>query len=95
MIPKNNIKDKVEFACSDIFQDVESLPEENTVLLCRNFWQYLLLDLRETLALKLAQKLNKTSLVSIGEHDSACNADKLLEKYGFVNSGVELVYTKP
>ncbi len=95
LIPKNNIKDKVEFACSDIFQDVERLPEENTVLLCRNFWQYLSPDLRETLASKLSQKLNKTSLISIGEHDSACNADKLLEKYGFIYAGVEHVYTKP
>ena len=95
LIPKPNIKDKVIFSQSDIFEDVNTMPGENTVLLCRNFWPYLTPEKRTMLAQKLSEKLNKTSLVVIGHFDDGSNIGSLLEKHGFTSAGVGRVYTKP
>lgn len=92
--PIDIIRDKIEFKRSDIFKDIEELPDSNTVLLCRNFWPYLDTQKQEVLAKKLAQKLDKTSLIAVGDFDSKCNIDKLLTKNGFIPTNVENIYTK-
>lgn len=92
--PIMQVRENIEFKRSDIFNDIDELPESNTVLLCRNFWPYLDTTKQELLAQKLAQKLDKTSLVAVGNFDSECNIDKLLTKNGFIPTNVENVYTK-
>ena len=92
--PIMQVRENIEFKRSDIFNDIDELPESNTVLLCRNFWPYLDTTKQELLAKKLAQKLDKTSLVAVGNFDSECNIDKLLTKNGFIPTNVENVYTK-
>lgn len=92
--PIKQVRENVEFKRSDIFNDVDTIPSSNTVLLCRNFWPYLDTTKQELLADKLAQKLDKTSLLAVGDFDFQCDIDNLLTKRGFVPTYVENVYTK-
>ncbi len=94
LIPKKEIKNKVNFKQSDIFDDIDKIPAENTVFMCRNFWPYLKPQSREFLAQKLSQKLTSSSLLAIGDFDYKCQTPKLLRKYGFVETFVENIFTK-
>lgn len=95
LIPKPNIKDKVSFTQSNIFDDIDKIPSQDTVLLCRNFWPYLDASKRILLAQKLAEKLDKTSLIVVGGFDESCYTENLLLDNGFINCGVNHVFTKP
>lgn len=94
LIPKPHIKNKVIFSQSDILNDIDSIPTNNTILMCRNFWPYLEPHKREVLAKKISQKLDDTSLVLVGDFDAQINVHQLLKNNGFKETGIENVYSK-
>lgn len=91
--PKPFLRNYVQFSQGDIIDDLDNIPKDNTVLMCRNFWLYIDEDKRKIIADKLA-KLAPSSLVAIGYYDTDVNVHKLLAERGFVETGVERVFTK-
>ena len=94
LIPKKEIKNKVVFNQADIFDDIETLPPQNTVLLCRNFWPYIDNRRGESLAQKLSRKLDKTCLIVIGDVDYRTSTPQLLKSNGFIETYVNNVFSK-
>ena len=95
VVPKPILKNRVQFSQGDIFQDIENMPDKNTVLLCRNFWQYLKENECGLLAEKLSRKIDNTSLVVLGEYDiNQSSAPKYLAEYGFIPVDSPYVYSK-
>lgn len=94
LIPKPNIKDKVIFSQSDIFNDISTLPDENMILLCRNFWPYLEIPQRKNLAKQLSEKINSSSLLVIGDYDERADVGEILYDNGFKETAIRYVYTK-
>lgn len=92
--PKANLKKEVEFKQADILDEVENLPEENNIVMCRNFWHYLTDEKSKILLGKIAQKLNSTSLIVLGELDRGWGFKELFEKHGFTETPVINVFQK-
>ncbi len=91
--PKKILTDNIVFEQGDIFDDIESIPSENTFLSCRNFWAYLPFQKRRELAERLSEKLSPSSTVLIGYHDLAeGRADLHLELSGFKRCPVGTPY---
>lgn len=95
LVPKDNIRNKVIFTQSDILKDLEQKQPDNTVILCRNFWPYLSAKTREKLASLLAKNLGTNSLITIGSFDYNRDILNLLKKYGFRETSVSNVFSKP
>ena len=92
--PKNFVKEKVLFSQGNIFDDIENLPQQNNIVLCRNMLPYLNNNEQQKLLQKFADKLDKTSVLVMGNYDF-CN-DKLkwdLDYYGF-KEVMPYVFTK-
>lgn len=91
---KDSLKNLVNFSKANILDDFDDTPKKNTIIICRNFWNYL--DAKEQIKLadKLSKTLDKTCLVVIGSYDKAYGIDRLLEKRGFVNTEIDGVMRK-
>lgn len=88
MSPKSNLAEKVIFEQGDIFNDVESLPSENTFLSCRNCWMYFSNEKRAELAEHLGKQLRKNAIILLGFLDLVDGyAGIYLEKNGFRRCG--------
>lgn len=92
---KKELSDNVKFRKGNILEDVKNNNLKNTVLFARNFWPYLSKQEIEELSDILAQKMDNTSTLIIGDYDKEYGIDKLLEKKGFVETPVENVYELP
>lgn len=65
-----DVKKNISFSTGDVLKDSLVLSEQNTVLLCRNFWPYLELEKRETLLNNISKKfIDNSSLLVLGEFD--------------------------
>lgn len=93
LAPKQALQEQIQFSKGDIMQDIYNIPNKNTILLCRNFWQYLNEENKNKIARVLSERLDHSSLVGIGAFDSG--AQEALEANGFLQTGVENIYTKP
>ena len=91
---KPEIHNMVEFNTGNIMEDIDNMPDKNTVLMCRNFWPYLSVEQRQQLAYKISKKFDNSSLVVIGVFDKEVYVDKLLESYGFIETKVKNVFVK-
>ena len=91
---KDSLKTLINFSKADICQDIESIPNKNTVLVCRNFWNYLQSKEQIELANKLAKHLDNSCLVAIGSFDKTYGIDKLLEQKGFKQTEIVNVFRK-
>lgn len=91
---KDSLKKEIDFKIADICEDIDSVPNKNTVLICRNFWSYLQPEKQTILANKLASKFDETSLVVIGSFEKAYGIDKLLEERGFKETEIPCVMRK-
>ena len=95
VIPKEELRKCVKFENSDILDDIDKLPDTNSVLLCRNFWPYLDAFKREEFASKLEKKLDERSLLVIGDYDIyEAKTDELLIQHNFIPTTVKYVFTK-
>ena len=96
IIPNNKIKDKIDFSVGNVLEDVKNLPEKNTVLFCRNVWQYLKRDEREYLISEISKKFkDDSSILFIGQADiDNSNLLFLLEKYNFKETEFPFAYVK-
>ncbi len=91
---KDTLKKDVEFKKADICEEIDSIPNKNTILICRNFWAYLQPEKQIELVNKLANKFDKTSLVVIGSFEKSYGIDKLLESKGFRETEIPCVMRK-
>lgn len=67
---KSILKDKVIFEQKDIITDITNIKPDNSVILCRNFWQYLDEDLQSELPCKIYTHLGENSICIVGDFDS-------------------------
>lgn len=91
---KDSLKTLASFSKADISEDIDSIPTKNTVLICRNFWNYLPTKKQTELADKLATLLDKTCLVAIGSFDRIYGVDKILTQKGFKETEIKNVFRK-
>lgn len=92
LIPKTDLRDSVIFSQSDIFDDIKTIPQKNTIVMCRNFWPYLTPQKREILAAGLSERLDSSSLIVIGDFDFH-SVYELLKKYKIMETGIKNVYS--
>lgn len=72
------LKKAVIFKKANILEDIENIEQENSVVLCRNFFPYLSKEDRVKLAGKLSQMLGRNSMCVIGTYDRFCLRIKAL-----------------
>lgn len=94
VLPKENLKSKIEFKQANIFEVLSNLPKENNVILCRNFWAYLTEQMRKNLVELLKNQLTPSSSVIIGKLENGWGIDKMLKGAGFIETFVQNVYEK-
>lgn len=85
---RNNIK----FQHANILDDIQKLPDENNVILCRNCWEYLGKENFHYLAEQLYEKTKNNGLVVIGKHEETFGVPEILERHGFKETEVKRVY---
>lgn len=96
VITKYKLKNNIEFSVGNALEDIKNIPEKNTVLFLRNFWQYLKPQERENLMSEISKKFkDDSSVLFIGVADvDNSNITYLLEKYGFVETEFPYAYVK-
>lgn len=93
---KDALRNFVNFEQSDILTDSKKTNFKNTVLFARNFWPYLSCEERHKLAKMLANRMDNTSTLIIGDYDKEeANIGALLKMYGFEETKVDNVFEKP
>lgn len=90
--PKENLKNKIIFEHANILDDVQRLPNENNVILCRNCWEYLGKENFHYLAEQLYEKTKNNGLLVIGKHEEKFGVPEILKKHGFRETQVKNVY---
>ena len=94
----DELYDNVKFSVSDINKDYKNIEPDNSVIFVRNFWPYLKNDgARQNLLNKLFSKLNKGSLLVIGQYDLVARLfqmEMMLEKAGFKPTKNMYIYEK-
>lgn len=91
--PKAPLQNKVIFQQADILEDLKNLPDENNVILCRNFWVYLGQEKYHRLAEMLYQKTKNNGLIAIGSLENGHGIPQILRQHGFKETNVENVYS--
>ena len=92
---EHSLKSLVNFEQGNILEDVANMNFKNTVLFARNFWPYLSMEETNILVKSLANKMDSTSTLIIGDYDKEYGIDKLLKNAGFVETDIENVFEKP
>lgn len=91
--PKEPLKDKIIFQQADILDDLKNLPDENNVILCRNFWVYLGPENYHKLAEMLYEKTRNNGLIVIGALENGHNIPQILCQHGFKETYITNVYS--
>lgn len=89
---EHSLKSLVNFAQSNILDDMENVNLKNTVLFARNFWPYLSKDEIGRLVDLLAKNTDESSTIIIGDYDSVCR--ELLISAGFIETEIDNVFEK-
>ena len=97
--PRHILSSNVDFSKANILEDYKSMPNDNTVILARNFWPYLKYNDRIKLAQNLYNHLGENCTLVIGRFDNhgswdATPTKQILENAGFKETQVENVFTK-
>ena len=90
------VRKNVIFSQANILDDIDNLPERNTILFCRNLLLYFN-DIDTTkLLIKIANKFKDTSsILVLGEGDKNKETVKLLSELGFIQfNDIENAYVK-
>lgn len=82
----------VQFSQSDILDDAKIIDFNNTVLFARNFWNYLGAENINELAELLSNRMNRSSLLVIGDYDKQFNIDRILRQHGFYETNITNVF---
>lgn len=88
VIPKEILRNNVEFKVANILEDYKNIKPENSIVFARNFWPYLKQDAVD-LVKKLASQMKQNSTLVLGDYDIAgCKLNgldlaELLQDYGF------------
>lgn len=81
--PTQRVKDLIEFQTGEFVEKLDEIEPCNNLVMCRNFWYYLGTDKIPEIVEKLANKIDETSLVVIGDFDRTYILDS------FKNAGFE------
>ena len=80
---KSILKNAVEFQCADATTSLDRINNNNTLILCRNFWRYLSSDKIIELTKKLQDKMSYNSRLIIGSFDTTpIGIPFFLKEYG-------------
>ena len=90
--PTKDLKSCILFDQADILEDLKNIPEKNTVIMCRNCWEYIGKENFDTLAKQLYEVTKDNGLVVIGDHDELHGVPKVLLQNGFRETHVKRVY---
>lgn len=90
--PKEILRNNIKFQHANILDDIQKLPDENNVILCRNCWEYLGKENFHYLAEQLYEKTKNNGLVVIGKHEETFGVPEILERHGFKETEVKRVY---
>ena len=78
------LKEGISYATADITKDINSVPVNNTILFCKNFWPYLEDNKqRQQLVENIKNRLQRNCLVVIGNFDRVVDTHVMLSKAGF------------
>lgn len=91
---KDFVSANVNFSTADICSDIDNIPQNPIVLICRNFWNYLSGEDQMRLVEKMGKNLKEKSLVALGAFDRVYGLDKLLKSKGFAETGIPNVLIK-
>lgn len=96
LIPCNEIRDRIIYEQGDVFNDIEKIPNQKSVLHVRNMWQYMSLPEREALLKKMSDRFcDSSSTVVFGDYDFDYDFESMLNYYGFEEDLlVKNVYSK-
>lgn len=95
--PKSILSDNIIFKNGDITKDYRKIKPNNTILAARNFWPYLEIEDRRTLAQKLYNHMGEKSLLIVGEYDLQewdVNLNSMLYKIGWEPTYLNCVFQK-
>ena len=94
--PRSEVLHNIDYKCSNILDDIEKLPDKNTILFCRNLWLWLKPEDRTLLMQKIADKFkDDSSIIAIGEADtSSTDILDLLCKNGFKETFLWNVFSR-
>lgn len=78
------VRDSIHYTVADVRNDIDTIPEENTIVFARNFWPYLR-DKDEVFRQiqTLSQKLKQNGTLVIGNFDTFANIHEALFCTGF------------
>lgn len=91
-IPSKDLASKVEFRYGDITKSIDLIEPSYSLVLCRNFSRYLSFQDAYNTILKLAKRLDSTSLIVLGKMEEEY-AKNLLFSFGYKEMS-KLVYRK-
>ena len=75
----------IQYSVGNISHGISTIPSENSIVMCRNFWPYLRSNSDKLLlARQLAAKLKNNCTVVVGNYDRSAGAHKLLRSVGFI-----------
>ena len=88
---KPYVKDAINYSVADIRNDIDTIPDENTIVFARNFWPYLTSkDEVFKLTQILNKKLSKNGTLVIGNFDIFAWIHKALHLAGFRTNSMGL-----
>ena len=90
--PKAPIKDLIIFDQADVLEDLKNIADKDTVVMCRNCWEYIGKENYDKLAKELYEVTKNNGLLVIGDHDELHGVPPVLLQNGFRETHVKRVY---
>lgn len=90
----DEVRNSVIFSQGSIQKLIPNINPENSVVMCRNFWDYLPYDELSITIKKLFNQINESSLCVIGEHEQDCRLVPEFLEAGFSRSDVDFCLEK-
>ena len=90
------LTDNINFLKSDVYRDIDKIPDTNVIFSLRNFWLWQTPEQRKVLVDKMADKFRDTnSLIGIGDCDMlATDIHELLLNKGFEETDIQYMYAR-
>lgn len=79
------LQETVVFENKNIVDDIKNVKNDNSIIMCRNFWPYLLKSEREKLVDDIASKLGDNSICIVGDFDNQCNLKSYFSDRNCIN----------
>lgn len=90
--PKFPLEECIIFNQANVLEDLKNIPNKNTVIMCRNCWEYIGRENYDKLAKELYEVTKDNGLLVIGDHDELHGVPPVLLQNGFRETSVKRVY---